>query len=111
DHPGQGAAGEAEVLLDRGQRDVDDRRVQDHHELSEADQDEDRPVARGPAEERRRGGSGAGHDALVSGTAGARRARVSRSAIMVRRRPWWRAAARAVAVELFRGCATTSEVP
>ena len=37
---------EAEIVLDRRQRDVHDRRVEDDHELREADQDEDEPRIR-----------------------------------------------------------------
>ena len=43
DDPLQARLGEAEVGLDRRQRDVHDRRVEDHHELREADEDEDEP--------------------------------------------------------------------
>ena len=43
DDPLQVGRREAEVALDRGQRDVGDRRVEDDHELREADQDEDEP--------------------------------------------------------------------
>ena len=40
---------EPEVLLDRRQRDVHDRRVEHDHELREADEDEDDPAVRRPA--------------------------------------------------------------
>ena len=45
DHPLQVGGREAEVALDRGQRDVDDRRVEDDHELREADEHEHEPAA------------------------------------------------------------------
>jgi hypothetical protein len=35
---------EVQALLDRGQRDVHDGRVEDDHELREADDDEDEPA-------------------------------------------------------------------
>ena len=43
DDPLQVGVGDAEVGLDRRQRDVHDRRVEDDHELREADEDEDEP--------------------------------------------------------------------
>ena len=43
DHPGQRAVGEAEVVLDGGQGHVHDRRVEDDHELAEADDDQGQP--------------------------------------------------------------------
>src|SRR5947208_1588054 len=43
DDPLQVALGQVEVLLDRRKCDVHDRRVEDDHELREADQDEDDP--------------------------------------------------------------------
>ena len=43
DHPLEVPGGEVEAALDRGQRHIHDGRVQDHHELGEADDDEDRP--------------------------------------------------------------------
>ena len=44
DHPLEVGLAEVEVLLDRRQRDVDDRRVQDDHELGQADQDQRHPA-------------------------------------------------------------------
>ena len=46
DDPLQVGLAEAEVGLDRRQRDVGDRRVEHDHELREADDDEDEPGAR-----------------------------------------------------------------
>ena len=43
DDPLQVRVRHVEVLLDRRQRDVDDRRVEDDHELRQADEDEDEP--------------------------------------------------------------------
>jgi hypothetical protein len=45
DHPLQVRGAEPEVGLDRRQRDVHHRRVEDDHELREADDDEDEPAA------------------------------------------------------------------
>ena len=45
DDPGQVALGEVEVALDRGQRHVHDRRVEDDHELCQADHHEGKPAA------------------------------------------------------------------
>ena len=45
DHPLQALLAEAEVVLDRRQRDVEDRRIQDVHELNEAQQEQDRDAA------------------------------------------------------------------
>ena len=45
DHPGQVALGEVQVVLDRRQRDVHDRRVEDHHQLAEAEHGERDPAA------------------------------------------------------------------
>jgi hypothetical protein len=42
DHPLQALLAEAEIVLDRRQRDVQDRGVEDVHELDEAEQDQDR---------------------------------------------------------------------
>ena len=44
DHPLQVGLAELQVLLDRRQRDVDDRRVEDDHELGQADQDQRHPA-------------------------------------------------------------------
>ena len=44
DDPLQIALAEVEVGPDRGQRDVHDRRIEDHHELGDADEDEDEPA-------------------------------------------------------------------
>ena len=49
DDPLQAAVGEVEIGLDRGQRDVHDRRVEDDHELGETNEDEDDPGVRGSA--------------------------------------------------------------
>ena len=49
DHPLEVGLAEVEILLDRRQGDVDDRRVEDDHELREADEDEDDPGVRGVA--------------------------------------------------------------
>jgi hypothetical protein len=49
DDPLQVGLAQAEVLLDRRQRDVHDRRVEDDHELRDADQDQDEPGVRGVA--------------------------------------------------------------
>ncbi|MEO9174270.1 MAG: hypothetical protein ABI317_02065 [Gaiellales bacterium] len=46
-HPLQSADREAEVIADRGQRDVDDRHVEQHHELRGADEGEDHSVPTG----------------------------------------------------------------
>src|SRR5207245_11614751 len=46
DNPGELCRGEAQVALDRGQRDVHDRRVKDDHELAEADDDQSEPPPR-----------------------------------------------------------------
>ena len=43
DHPGEAALGEAEVVLDRRQRDVHDRRVEDDHQHPDAQHDERDP--------------------------------------------------------------------
>ncbi len=45
DHPGEVRLAEAEIGLDRGQRDVHDRDVEDDHQLGEADDGEGRPAA------------------------------------------------------------------
>ena len=45
DDPGQVGLAEAEVALDRRQRDVHDRDVEDDHQLREADDDQGRPAA------------------------------------------------------------------
>ena len=45
DHPLQALLAEAEVVLDRRQGDVQDRRVQDVHELDEAEHGQDRNAA------------------------------------------------------------------
>ena len=45
DDPGEVALGEAEVVLDRGQRDVDDRRVEDDHQHPRAEDVEGEPAA------------------------------------------------------------------
>ena len=45
DDPGQVALAEVEVVLDRGQRDVHDRRVEHDHQLRQADDDQRRPAA------------------------------------------------------------------
>src|SRR5262249_6087410 len=47
DHPLQALLTEAEILLDRRQGDVEDRRVEDVHELDEAQQKQDRDAAPG----------------------------------------------------------------
>ena len=44
DDPGEVALGEVQVVLDRRQRDVHDRHVEDDHQLREADDDERRPA-------------------------------------------------------------------
>ena len=44
DDPGEVALGEVEVVLDRGQRDVHDRRVEHDHQLRQADDDERQPA-------------------------------------------------------------------
>ncbi len=44
DDPGEVGLGEVKVALDRGQGDVHDRRVQDDHQLAEADDDEGEPA-------------------------------------------------------------------
>ena len=52
DDPLQLGGRHVEIALDRGQRDVHDRRVQDDHELRDADEDEDEPrdwTSRSPA--------------------------------------------------------------
>jgi hypothetical protein len=49
DDPLQTAVGEVEVRLDRRQGDVHDRRVEDDHELRQADEDEDDPRVGGGA--------------------------------------------------------------
>jgi hypothetical protein len=46
DDPLQVRLAQVQIRLDRRQRDVHDRRVQDDHELREADQDEDDPLVR-----------------------------------------------------------------
>jgi hypothetical protein len=51
-NPLQVLLAEAEVVLDRRQGDVEDRRVQDVHELDEAEQEQDRDAA--PRRQRRR---------------------------------------------------------
>ena len=43
DHPGQARLAEVEVPLDRGEGDVDDRRVEHDHQLPEADDEERDP--------------------------------------------------------------------
>ena len=43
DDPLQVGIGHVQVFLDRRQRDVDDRRIEDDHELRHADQDKDEP--------------------------------------------------------------------
>jgi hypothetical protein len=45
DHPSEVALGEVQVALDRGQRDVHDRRVEHHHQLAEAQHRERDPAA------------------------------------------------------------------
>ncbi len=45
DHPREVALGEVQVVLDRGQRDVDDRRVEHHHQLAEAQHSQCDPAA------------------------------------------------------------------
>ena len=44
DDPLQVGLAEVQILLDRRQRDVHDRRVEDHHELGEADEDQRHPA-------------------------------------------------------------------
>ena len=44
DHPREVRLGEVQVALDRGQRDVHDRRVEDHHQLAEAEHGERDPA-------------------------------------------------------------------
>src|SRR5829696_3737088 len=43
DHPGQARLAEVQVGLDRGKGDVDDRRVEDDHQLPQADDEEGDP--------------------------------------------------------------------
>ncbi len=45
DHPGQVGLGEVQVALDRGQGDIDDRRVQHDHQLAQAEDDQRDPAA------------------------------------------------------------------
>ena len=45
DHPREVALGEVQVALNRGQRDVHDRRVEHHHQLAEAQHPERDPAA------------------------------------------------------------------
>ena len=45
DDPGEARLREAEIALDRRQRDVDDRHIEDDHEHSDAQHDERRPAA------------------------------------------------------------------
>ena len=52
DHPLEARGAESEVLLDRGERHVHDGDVQDHHELGQADDDQDEGL--GPAQPRGR---------------------------------------------------------
>ena len=52
DHPLQALLAEAEIALDRGQGDVEDRVVENVHELDEAEQEQDRDAA--PRRQRRR---------------------------------------------------------
>ena len=47
DDPLEARLGEPELRLDRRERDVHDRRVEDHHELRQADEDQDEPRAHG----------------------------------------------------------------
>jgi hypothetical protein len=59
DHPLQAGRAEAEVGAHRGQRHRDDRHVEDDHELAEAGDREDRPLARRGGPLGRRGGTAA----------------------------------------------------
>ncbi len=47
DHPLQALLTEAEIALDRRQGDVEDRGVEDVHELDDAEQEQDRDAATG----------------------------------------------------------------
>ena len=47
DDPLEARLGDPELRLDRRERDVHDRRVEDHHELREADEDQDEPRVHG----------------------------------------------------------------
>ena len=63
DHPLQALLAEAEVALDRGQRDVEDRRVEHVHELDDAEQEQDCDAApRTTATTRRSAGVRAVHE-------------------------------------------------
>src|SRR5690606_8186623 len=105
-HPGEAGRGEPEVGADRRQRDVHDRRVEDHHELAGAHQRQDQPggsgVRSGPAARR------AGHDAAASA---ATRSPSSRKAISASRRPWYLAASSAATFEPSPDGPVTAAVP
>ena len=45
DHPGEVGLREVQVALDGGERHVHDRRIDDHHQLAEADDEERDPAA------------------------------------------------------------------
>src|SRR3712207_9043426 len=62
DDPLQVGGREGQVALDRRQRDVRDRRVEDDHELREADEDEDDPAVGLDGRLRRRVPLGGGGD-------------------------------------------------
>ena len=65
DDPLPVVVGEAEVLLRGGQRDVHDGRVQDDHELGEADDGEDPPAPRAGRRCGRLGVTRSGHAAVI----------------------------------------------
>ncbi len=86
DDPLQFGRGEAEARLDRGQRDVDDGEVEDHHELRHAAHSQQQPHAparpaglgRGWRRRHRAGGRLDAHDGRESGRKPASRARFAR---------------------------------